>query len=160
MRSVWTLTLIPGCILAAALLASCGDDARGCNGGGTTAPCPEPIYGWARVNGSALTQDGSPVAGERVVVVCPDAVAGNESPTDAEGRFSVLLTYSVPDTLLQPFPPRQPDGSFRLECEVRLVLAGDILGPGDVFEIPFGPTEDELVQSEVELPLLGEFAAR
>jgi hypothetical protein len=160
MRSVWNFTIVPGCILAAALLAGCGDDDDDCNLDGTTAPCPNPIYGWAQVNGYALTDDGMPVAGERVLVVCPDGVGASEGPTDAVGRFSVSLTYSVADTLLQPFPPRQPDGIFTVECQVSLVLAGDILGPGGLFQIPFGPTENDVVQSEVELRLPAEFTTR
>jgi hypothetical protein len=153
MRSVWSLTIVPGCILATALLASCGDDGRGCNLDGVTAPCPNPIYGWARVDGFALRDDGTPVANERVLFVCPDGVGANDAATDSEGRFSVFLTYSVADTLLQPFPPRQPDGSFRVECQTSLVIAGDILATGDSFEIPFGPTENDVVRSEVALRL-------
>jgi hypothetical protein len=154
-RPSWNLTLIPACILAAGLLASCGD-ADGCFSGGATAPCANPTYGWARVNGYTLNEDATPVVGERVLFFCPAGVGANDSFTDAEGRFSVFLTYSVADTLQQPFPPRQPDGSFRLECEANLMNAGGVVARWSSFLIPFGPTEAELVESEVELRLPGE----
>jgi hypothetical protein len=153
-RSPWKLTLVPACILAAAMLASCGETGD-CGSGGATAPCPEPIYGWARVNGSALNEDGTPMAGERVLFFCPAGVGANDGLTDAAGRFSVFLTYAVADTLQQPFPPRQPDGSFSLECEARLMRAGTEVATWGSFQIPFGPTEAELVESEVELRLPG-----
>lgn len=31
------------------------------------------------------------------------------------------------------------------------MIAGDILATGDLFEIPFGPTENDLIISEVEV---------
>jgi len=157
MRSIRNLTILSGCILAG-LLASCGGG-DGCNGGGATAPCPPQTYGWARVTGFALTGDATPVAGERVIAVCPDGVGANESPTDADGRFSISLTYSVPDTLLQPVPPRQPDGSFRLDCRLSLMLGGDVLGAESRLEIPFGPSEAETIESAVELRLPPESAS-
>ena len=153
MRSVWNLTMVPGCILATTLLASCGNDDDGCKLDGVTAPCANPTYGWAQVSGFALRDDGTPVAFQRVLFVCPDGVGANDGATDAEGRFSVSLTYSVADTLLQPFPPRQPDGSFRVECQASLVIAGHVLATGDSFEIPFGPTDALRSEVEVRLPV-------
>lgn len=155
MRPRWKLTLLPVCILAAALLASCGDD-DDCGSGGATAPCPEPIYGWARVSGFALNDDGTPVASARLFFQCFPDGGDSETTTDAEGRFSVFLTYTIRDTVLQPLPPRQPDGSFIAECQGSVVGEGNLLGPGSSFEIPFGPTEAEIVESEVELRLLGD----
>jgi hypothetical protein len=149
----WNLTLIPACILAAALLASCGDD-DDCGSGAATAPCPYPDYGWARVSGFVLDEDATPLPQERVLFVCPDAGAG-DGMSDDEGRFSLVMTYSVADTLQQPFPPRQPDGSFRLECEASLMRAGTVVARWGSFLIPFGPTEAEMVESEVELRLPG-----
>ncbi len=131
---------------------------RGCNSDGATAPCPEPVYGWAQVDGFALSDDGTPVAGRRVLFICPDGGGGNDGPIDAEGRFSVFLTYSVADTLLHPLPPRQPDGSFRVECQGNLAIEGDILAGGETFEIPFGPTENDVAHTEVELRIPAGFA--
>jgi hypothetical protein len=158
MRAAWNLMLIPGSLLAAVLLASCDDNGDGCRGGGATAPCPAPISGWASVTGSALTDDATPVAHERVLASCGDVVGGKESPTDAEGRFSIALTYSVADTILNPFPPRQSDGSFLVACQLTLILAGDMIGASDSFYIPFGPTEAGIRHSEVELRLPPEAA--
>ena len=152
MRSAWSFTIVPASILAATLLASCGGG-DGCGGGSATAPCPIPTYGWARVSGFALTDDGAPVANQQILFICADGVGISDGQTDTEGRFSVSLTYSVSDTLQQPFPPRQPDGSFRLECEGGLVTGGDVFSPMGAFEIPFGPTESDLIESEVELRL-------
>ena len=86
MRTVWTLTLVPTCIVAAALLASCGDG-DGCGSGGATAPCPVQTYGWARVGGTVLDEDATPVPGERVLFICPDGVGANDGLSDAEGRY-------------------------------------------------------------------------
>jgi hypothetical protein len=158
MRAAWNLAFIAGCLLAAALLASCDDGGDGCRGGGATAPCPAPISGWARLTGSALTDDATPVANERVLAACGDVVGAMDSPTDAEGRFSIDLTYSVTDTILSPYPPRQSDGSFIVGCQLSLILAGDIIGASDSFYIPFGPTEAEIRHSEVELRLPPETA--
>jgi len=158
MRMVWTLTLVPTCIVAAALLASCGDG-DGCGSGGATAPCPVQTYGWARVGGTVLEEDATPVPGERVLFICPDGVGANDGLSDAEGRFSIVLTYSVADTLQQPFPPRQPDGSFRFECEASLFRAGTVVARWGTYEIPFGPSEAEIVQGEVELRLPGNLPA-
>jgi hypothetical protein len=94
-----------------------------------------------------------------VLFFCPDGAGANDGLTDAEGVFSVFLTYSVADTLQQPFPPRQPDGSFRLECEANLLRAGTVVATWRTFEVPFGPTEAELVQSEVTLRLPGDSPA-
>jgi hypothetical protein len=154
MGLAWNLPLFSTGILAAVLLASCGDG-DGCGSGGATAPCPMPTYGWARVGGPLLDEDAAPLVNERVLFLCADAVGASDSFTDAEGRFSVFLTYSVADTLQQPFPPRQPDGSFSIECEARLLRAGTEVARWGTFEIPFGPTEAEIVQSEVELRLPG-----
>jgi hypothetical protein len=155
MRPRWNLTLFTVCILASVALTSCGDG-DGCGSGGTTAPCPDPTYGWARVSGFALNADGTRVAGERLYFQCFPDGGTNETTTDAEGRFSVFLTYTIRDTLLQPLPPRQPDGSFIAECQGSVVGAGELLGPGGSIEIPFGPTEAEIVESEVELRLPGD----
>jgi hypothetical protein len=158
MRTRWKLTLLPVCILSATLLASCGDD-DDCGSGGATAPCPNPDYGWARVSGFVLSEDATPLPQERVLFVCPDGAGANDGMSDDEGRFSMVMTYSVADTLLQPFPPRQPDGSFRLECEARLMRASSVVARWGSFLIPFGPTEAEMVESEVELRLPGDSPA-
>jgi hypothetical protein len=152
------LTLIPACLLAAALLAGCGED-DDCGSGGATAPCPLPIYGWARVDGFALNEDATPLAHEQLVFVCPAGAVANEATTDAEGRFGLVMTYSVADTLQQPFPPRQPDGGFTMDCEASLMRAGASVATWGSFEIPFGPTEAEIVESEVELRLPGDSPA-
>jgi hypothetical protein len=93
---------------------------------------------------------------ERVLFVCEDGVGANDSVTDAQGRFSVDMTYSVADTMRQPFPPRQADGIFRLECDASLMRAAAIVATWSSFLIPFGPTEAGLVESEVELRLPGD----
>lgn len=69
-----------------------------------------------------------------------------------------LASECCSDTLLQPFPPRQPDGSFRVHCQASLVIAGDILATEDSYEIPFGPTENDIARSEIELRLPVGFA--
>ena len=155
MRPRWKLTLVTVCILASAPLASCGDG-DGCGSVGSTAPCPKPTYGWARVSGIALNEDGTPVASKRMYFQCFPDGGENETTTDPGGRFSVLLTYTISDTLLQPLPPRQPDGSFTAECQGSVVLEGNLISPGGSLEITFGPTEAEIVESEVELRLPGD----
>jgi hypothetical protein len=114
-----------------------------------------PTYGWARIGGFLLDEDAVPLVNERVLFVCPDGAGASDTFSDADGHYIVSLTYSVADTLQQPFPPRQPDGSFRLECEARLLRAGTEVARWGTYEIPFGPTEAEIVQSEVELRLPG-----
>jgi hypothetical protein len=157
MRPRWNLRVVTICILASAALTSCGDgDSDGCGSVGSTAPCPDPTYGWAQVSGLALNADGTPVASKRMYFACFPDGGENETTTDAEGRFSVLLTYTIRDTVLQPLPPRQPDGSFIAECQGSIVGEGELLGPAASFEIPFGPTEAEIVESEVELRLPGD----
>ncbi len=148
------LTLIPAGILAAALLAGCGED-DDCGSGAAAAPCANPTYGWARLDGFALDEDATPLAHERVLFVC-SGLAANDAMTDTDGRFAVVMTYSVADTLQQPFPPRQPDGSFRLECDASLMRAGTVVATWGSFLIPFGPTEAEMVRTEVELRLPGD----
>ncbi len=91
-----------------------------------------------------------------MLFVCEEGVGANDSVTDAQGHFSVYMTYSVADTLRQPFPPRQPDGSFRLECDASLMRAAAIVATWSSFLIPFGSTEGGLVESEVELRLPGD----
>ena len=157
MRPRWNFTLVTVWILASAALTSCNDgDGGGCGSVDSTAPCPKPAYGWAQVSGFALNEDGTPLSGQRLYFHCFPDGGENETTTDAEGRFSVLLTYTITDTVLQPLPPRQPDGSFSAECQGSIVLEGELLAPGVSFEIPFGPTQAEIVESEVELRLPGD----
>jgi hypothetical protein len=113
--------------------------------------CPPPIYGWARIEGRAVRSDGSPIAGKQAVVGCGKVVGGYSDITGTAGAFEVLLTYGVEDTLLFPFPPREADGGFAVNCRVSLELASDELLVHDALEVHFTPTRAGIVPTQVEL---------
>ena len=139
-------------LLAPVLFALLGCRAGECGGaGGVSDVCPPPQYGHAEVEGRALRGDGSPLAGKQVYVSCGDVVGALDDITDGEGRFDVRLGYGVADTLLYPFPPRNPDGSFEVICSASLRLPGDVVLRQDGFGVRFMPNREDVVPTTVEL---------
>jgi hypothetical protein len=137
------------CTVSVLLLVGCGGGT--CDDGVAAADfCGPPHYGYARVEGSALSLDGSPISGRDAYVGCGDAVGAYSDRTDNEGGFRVNLIYAVFDTLRHPFPPREPDGGFILKCVASLALrSGAILV--DSLSVHFAPSRTDVVPSNVEL---------
>ena len=152
MRAVWSSILVPGSVVVSALLWGCGGGGS-CDAGalGSSDICPPPTYGYARVTGTALRSDGSPIVAKEARVGCGDVVGGYSDATDAEGRFSMPMGYAVEDTTLYPFPPRAADGSFDVSCIVFLELSADITLVQDPVAVRFTPTREAVVPTVVEL---------
>ena len=146
MRSVGYYRLIPGCAVVALLLSGCG---RGDCGAGDI--CPAPVLGYAQVNGRALRNDGSPVVGKQASVSCGNLVGPFSDGTDAAGNFVVRPVYAVEDTLSDPFPPREADGSFTVSCQAHLLLFPDVLLLNDQLPVRFAATPSSVVPTVVEL---------
>ena len=82
---------------------------------------------------------------------CGAVVGGYSDATDAAGRFNMALFYSVEDTVLFPFPPRQPDGSFDVNCIVFLELSSNVMLREEQVPVRFTPAEADIVPTVVEL---------
>ena len=148
MRSIWHYGSVPLCILAAAMISSCGGG--NCSGaGGAGMFCPEPPSGFAQLNGRALHIDGSPVAGKRAWAYCSDLVSVGDDRTDGEGNFAVRLQYSVADTVLYPYPPRAADGSFTLSCRALLQMTSSVVLVEEPVLIRFAVTEAAVVPTVI-----------
>jgi hypothetical protein len=134
------------------LLLLVGCDGGGCGGaGGTSTVCPPPSYGYALVRGQALWSDGSPIVGKQAYVGCGDAVGAYNDTTDDQGRFEVRPVYAVADTVLDPFPPRNVDGSFDLSCQANLQVAHDLILRQDPLVVRFAPTLETVMPTTTEL---------
>ena len=137
--------LIAGFIVACDGGGSCADVA-----GGASAPCPIPVYGYARVNGTVLDAGGAPVAGTQAVVACERSEFGFADATDSEGRFAIFMEYESHDTIAAPLPPREADGSFNLSCEANSTVAPDVVAR-ESLTVHFTPTIQAIIPSTVEL---------
>lgn len=130
--------------------------AVGCRGNGdcsdvagAAAPCPTPEYGYARVEGTVLYADASPAALVQVSVICrPPGL--NSNYTDQQGRYSVSLVYASGDTINDPLPPRAPDGSFELPCEVSSEVRPQVVARDSV-AVRFSPSWSAVTPSVVDL---------
>lgn len=151
MRSIPYGSVVSGLVVGTVLLASCIGGGCGDGGSGAGDLCPPPTYGYARVSGTALRSDGSPIAGKEARVGCGDVVGGNSDATDAAGRFSMSLGYGVEDTTLYPFPPRAADGSFDVNCIVFLELSSTVTLKQEQVPVRFTPAEADIVPTVVEL---------
>jgi hypothetical protein len=98
-----------------------------------------------------LHGDGSTVADQQVYVSCADPVGAYDDMTDDHGRFEVRPVYVVADTLLYPFPPRQPDGSFDITCQASARVANDQVIRQGPFAVRFTPTRGGVVATTTEL---------
>jgi hypothetical protein len=136
--------LIAGFIVACDGGGSCADLA-----GGASAPCPEPVYGYARVNGTVLHADGAPAPSAEAFVDCQE-VGRSGSLTDAEGRFAIFMEYFSGDTIARPLPPRGADGSFNLSCEANSTVTPGVVAR-ESLTVHFTPTIQAIVPSTVEL---------
>jgi hypothetical protein len=116
-----------------------------------SAPCPLPIYGYARVNGRALKSDGTPAAGEEAYVSCADFTVTNSNVTNPEGRFGMSVEFAGVDTMLYPIPPRDEDGRFTINCRAFLQLPNDALLVHDPLPVQFAPTPAAVVPTVAEL---------
>lgn len=150
------MTSMPALPTCAALLLTAGL-IMACDGGGScadlaaaSAPCPIPVYGYARVNGTVLDADGAPAPSKEAFVDCPDGVGRSGSLTDGEGRFAVFMEYYSSDTIIDPLPPRAPDGSFNLSCEANAGVMPEVVARESLL-IKFTPTIEAIVPSTVEL---------
>ena len=140
---------LTGAALVAPTLSGCGS--ASCDSiAGASDGCGPPVYAYAQVQGRATYQE-APVSDEDAYVSCGDVVGAYSDRTDGEGRFQVGLQYSVFDTLLNPFPPREPDGSFFLNCRVSLVLSSQQTLAVDPLPVRFSPNGLPVVPTEVEL---------
>lgn len=140
--------------LAAALLlllaGSCSGPGCPSNGGGDV--CADAPYGYAEVTGRAVDADGDPIPGKRASVACGAVVGVYDDVTDAGGRFEVLPVYgSLPDSNLVPLPPREPDGSFLVPCDVGVrVSHADVLEQRGV-AVRFFPAREDVIATHVSL---------
>lgn len=149
MRAAWYSILLPALGVLSALLLSCGGNGSCDDTSGDV--CPPPTYGHARVTGTALRSDGSPIVGKEARVGCGDVVGGYSDPTNAEGRFSMSLGYAVEDTTVYPFPPRAADGSFEVSCIVFLELSSTVTLRQEAVPVRFTRSEADVVPTVVEL---------
>ena len=150
MRSVGYYSLISGCAVVALLLSGC-DGGGACGESSTATTCPPEVSAYAQVNGRALRSDGSPVVGNQAYVSCGDGAGASNGGTDAAGNFAVHLEYAVVDTLLDPYPPREADGSFVISCQAYLQLLPDVLLLNDQLPVRFAATPSSVVPTVVEL---------
>ena len=147
MRSISFSMLISGCAL---LVLS------GCGGGGDCGSgmfCPPAITAYAQVNGLALRSDGSAIVGKNAVVSCGDRALGPVAydATDEAGNFEVRLEYAVYDTLVDPYPPRDPDESFVMSCRAHLAFDAENLLVLNALLVRFAHTAHAVVPTLVEL---------
>ena len=153
MRAAWSSILVPAFAVIGGLVAGCGgggscDDIAGLAGGTV---CPPPTYAHARVTGTALRSDGSPIAGKEARLGCGDVVGEYSDLTDAQGNFEMRVPYAVEDTTLVPFPPRAADGSFELRCLVSLQLTSTVTLRQEQVAVRFTPAGAAVVPTVVEL---------
>ena len=71
--------------------------------------------------------------------------------TDSEDAFEVVLMYAVFDTLLHPFPPREPDGSFVLGCTASVTVSSQLMLRQEGLPVRFWPSLADVVPTEAEL---------
>jgi hypothetical protein len=129
-----------------------GCEGGGCGGAaGAADVCPPPVYGYAVVQGHAFLGDGKPIVGKQAYVGCGDVVGAYDDITDSRGYFDVRPVYAVDDTVLYPFPPRHPDGSFDLRCQANLQLDSDRVLRKDPLLVRFAPTRETVVPTMTEL---------
>ena len=150
MKAAWCHFLRLASPLGSCLVASCGGGTCG-GAAGASDVCPGPTYGYAVVRGQALHSDGSPIPGRQANVGCGDVVGAYDDLTDANGYFEVRPVYAVADTVLYPFPPRQADGGFDLNCQASLQLAQDRVLRKDPLVVRFAPTREAVVPTTAEL---------
>jgi hypothetical protein len=133
-----------------ALLAGCGGN--GCDAGALGAGdiCPGPVDGFAHVEIIVLHADGSPAVSRQTFLSCGDAVGTYSDLTNPDGRLIVDPVYSPQDTLLFPFPPRAPDGSFLVDCGASAEVRPNSF-VRDSFPVRFAPSRDEILPSLIEL---------
>jgi hypothetical protein len=136
--------LMAGSIIACDGGDSCGDLA------GASAPCPVPVYGYARVEGVVLHADGAPAEGKQAFVECGRGGFGFDDATDTEGRFVAFMEYASHDTIAAPLPPRDADGSFDVDCEAHSPITPDVVAR-ESLNVRFTPPGQGIVVSSVEL---------
>jgi hypothetical protein len=145
----WPFAILT-CLVGLFTVAGC--EVGSCGGSaGASDVCPPAVYGYGLVWGQVLRSDGSPAAGKQTYVSCGDVVGSWDARTDADGRFEVRPVYAVMDTLLYPFPPREPNGSFDLSCQAGLLLAQDLVIRKNPLVVRFTPTREAVVTTTVEL---------
>jgi hypothetical protein len=125
--------LVPVLLLARCNTGAC-DSASSASDG-----CGPPVYGYAGVQGDAADAAGAPIPGKDAWVACGDVVGAYSDQTDTQGRFQVGLVYAVFDTMLYPFPPRDPDGSFQVDCSVSLRVSAELLLLREHVPVRFAP---------------------
>jgi hypothetical protein len=130
-------------------VTGCGNDPDCSDLAGAAAPCPDPEYGRARVEGTVLYADASPVVLVQVVVHCQRPVGGSNY-TDQQGRYAVFLSYTSPDTVSEPLPPRAPDGSFEVACEASSEVRPQVVVSESV-AVRFSPPQLAVTPSMVDL---------
>ena len=147
MRCPLALKMTATGLVSVLLLVRCGTAV--CDGA-TADGCGPPVYAYAHVQGRAAYAGGAPITDRDASVACGEAVGVYSDRTDSQGRFEVAPAYAVFDTLLYPFPPREPDGSFLVDCRVSLALSAEqaIL---ERVPVRFAPSGLPLVPTAVEL---------
>jgi hypothetical protein len=143
------MRILAGGILLA-LLGGCGGGPCDAGALGASNICPAPVYGYAHVEIIVLHADATPVVGRQAFLSCGDVVGGYGELTDRQGRFVVSPVYSVADSILYPFPPRAPDGSFQVQCGASAEIRPNII-VRETFPLRFSPTRDAVTPSLIEL---------
>lgn len=137
-------------LLMAGSLVACDGGGSCAELAGASAPCPVPVYGYARVEGIVVHADGAPAEGKPAFVQCERGVFGFDDATDAEGRFAAVMEYASHDTIVAPLPPRDADGSFDVACEANSPITPDVVAR-ESLNVRFTPPGQGFVTSTVEL---------
>ncbi len=123
-----------------------------CPSNGDNDICADAPYGFARVTGQAQDANGDPISGKRASVACGTVVGVYDEVTDAAGRFDIVPVYgSLPDSNLVPLPPRAPDGSFLVACDVGVHISQNEVLERLGVAVRFFPTRQAVIATEVSL---------
>jgi hypothetical protein len=131
------------------MFAGCGGECDGATAASDR--CGPPVYGYAQVQGHAWYADSAPVAGKDATVGCGDVVGAYSGQTDRQGGFEMTLLYAVLDTVLYPFPTREADGSFSLDCTATVAVSAQLVLRRQPVSVRFAPTLAGVVPTKVEL---------
>jgi hypothetical protein len=91
------------------------------------------------------------VADKTASVACGGPVGAYSDRTDSDGDFAMILAYAVFDTLLHPFPPREPDESFVLGCTASVAVSSQLVLLLEGLPVRFWPSLAEVVPTDAEL---------
>lgn len=147
------VSIAAAAVVAAALACEPGGtcDADGAiTGSGALDVCPPEPQGYATVRGTVTWADGAPLAGRTLYVSC-GAAGAYDDRTDAAGRFETHPVLAVPDTLLEPLPERNPDGSLPIRCRIIALLGSSRNEILDSLDVPFFPSRQAVVATVVTL---------